>query len=294
LTLLSCRSNTALKTSIFIDRDKITIRQLSFYCPSLKNTPGDTPVYKLDSGESGAKLLIVAGTHGNEIAGIKAAEFFIKNVRVERGSVFVIPYLNKSGITGGNRLVLLKHQELPDPGLYIPPEGLSEYPGVEQRNINRSYPGTEHAGLAQKIAFAVMRLLINEQIDIAIDLHEAQPGSDLAWSIVANPKNVHIAALAVIDLDEKSIPMHLDKSPSNMDGLSHKEWGDRTGALSFLIETVNPAQASIPSRDKIRDPKYALERRVAIQLETIRLLVERCNEELNSPLVYSGIPEYSE
>ena len=248
----------------------------------------------LDSGKHGAGLLLVGGTHGNEIAGIRAAEVFTELARVERGRVFVIPRLNNSGVTAGTRLVRPEHQGRPDPDWYTPPESLARYAGMEQRNINRSYPGTEQAGLAQKIALAVMRLLVDEDIDIAIDMHEAEPSSNIAWTIVSNPKNVQVAALALLDLEEKDIPLHLDASPLNMDGLSHREWGDRTKALSFLIETVNPAQAARPSQAELNSPRYALEVRAAIQLETVMALVLRSNEVLSEPIIFSGIPEYSE
>jgi len=254
----------------------------------------------LDSGKPGAGLLLVGGAHGNEIAGIRAAEIFVNFARVEQGRVFVIPRLNNSGVSAGTRLVRPEHQGRPDPDWYTPPEGLTRYAGTEQRNINRSYPGTEQAGLAQKIALAVMMLLIDEDIDIAIDMHEAEPFSNIAWTIVSNPKNIEVAALAALDLEEKDIPFHLDVSPLNMDGLSHREWGDRTKALSFLIETANPAQAARTSQDELNAPQYALDRRAAIQLETVRALVSRSNEILFEPLIVSGlsgflgIPEYSQ
>ena len=241
--------------------------------------------------------MLVAGTHGNEIAGIRAAEIFVDSARVEKGRVFVIPRLNNSGVSAGARLVRPEHQGRPDPDWYTPPESTTRYAGMEQRNINRSYPGTEQAGLAQKIALAVMRLLVDENIDIAIDMHEAQPSSNLAWTLVSNPKNVQVAALVVLDLEEKGIPFHLDVSALNMDGLSHREWGDRTKALSFLIETVNPAQAANPSQDELDAPQYVLDRRAAIQLETVRTLVSRSNEVLFEPLIvsgFSGIAEYSQ
>jgi hypothetical protein len=276
------------------------VRRLSDYCPSLQNTPGDTDVYVLDSGKPGANLLLAAGTHGNEIAGIHAAEVFADFALVEKGRVLVIPRLNNSGVSAGTRLIPPEHQGRPDPDWYTPPESVTRYAGMEQRNINRSYPGTEQAGLAQKIALAVMRLLIDEDIDIAIDMHEAEPSSNIAWTIVSNPKNVQVGALAVLDLEEKGITMHLEVSPLNMDGLSHKEWGDRTKALSFLIETANPAQTAHPSPDELAAPLYALSKRAAIQLETVQTLVSRSNEVLFTPLIYSigeyqsGIPKYSQ
>ena len=295
LGFLSCLGNLAVPNPPVSGKGRIAaLRQLSDYCPSLKNTPGDTAVYVLNSGEPGANLLLAAGTHGNETAGIHAAEFFVELARVEKGCVFVIPRLNNPGVASGSRLVPVDYQGQSDPEQYTPPEGITIYAGMEQRNIDRSYPGTKHAGLAQKIALAVMNLLITENIEIAIDMHEAKPGSDLAWCIVSNPKNVSLAALAVLDLEEKGIRMHLDASPPNMDGLSHREWGNRTRAMAFLIETVNPAQADTPLPDEINNPQYTLSRRSAIHLETVRSLVSRCNEALSMPLVYSGIPDYSQ
>ena len=297
LLLLSCAGNFPANSRVnapSASDGNGAVRQLSEYCPSLKGTPGDTVIYVLDSGTPGANMLLVGGTHGNEIAGIQAAELFADLVRVESGRVFVIPRLNNSGVSAGIRLVQAEDQNQDDPDWYTPPEGSARYAGIEQRNINRSYPGTEQAGLTQKISLAVMNLLVRENIDIAIDMHEARPSSDLAWTIVSNPKNVHIAALAVLDLEEKDILMHLDVSPPEMDGLSHKEWGNRTQAMAFLIETVNPAQADNPSIDELNDPHYALNRRAAIHLETVRTIVSISNEALPLPLVFSGIPEYSQ
>ena len=295
LVFLSCVSNFAVqKASNSAGNGTAAVRRLSDYCTSLQNNPADTAVYVLDSGKSGANLLLVAGAHGNEIAGIRAAEFFAEHAQIERGRVFVIPRLNVSGVLAGARLVQPEIQGEPDPDVYIPPEGRTLYAGMEQRNINRSYPGTEYAGVTQKIALAVMQLLVSENIDIAIDMHEAGLSSNMAWTIVANPKNVQIAALAVLDLEEEGIPMHLEASAPDMDGLSHKEWGDRTRAMSFLIETANPAQDDAVLPDELNDSRYSLDRRVAIQLETIRLLAARCNEVLPAAFVYSGIGEYAQ
>ena len=50
-----------------------SVRMLSYYLLSLLNSPGDTAVYVLDSGAPGPNMLLVAGAHGAEIAGIRAA-----------------------------------------------------------------------------------------------------------------------------------------------------------------------------------------------------------------------------
>jgi hypothetical protein len=269
-----------------------SVRMLSHYLPSLLNSPGDTAVYVLDSGAPGPNMLLVAGAHGAEIAGIRAAEIFVEQALVETGKVFVIPHLNRPGIIAGTRLVPLEYQGRPDPEYFIPPGGATVFPGFEQRNINRAYPGCENMGLAQLIALAVMNILFSENIDIAIDLHEAGPSSALAWMIISHPDSVHIAANAILDLEEQGIILGLDVS-SKQSGLSHREWGDRTGAFAFLTETANPYQDPDPARFS-GNPAYFLERRVAIQLEMIRQLVANTNQFLPAPLVFSGIQEHRE
>jgi len=265
-----------------------TVRLLSYYLPSLLNSPGDTHVYVMDSGFPGASMLLVGGTHANETAGIRAAELFIEHARVEKGCVFVIPHLNGGAMETESRLVPLHLQGMPDADYYIPPRGETIYTGAEQRNINRSYPGSLDMGLSQLIALAVMELLILENIDIAIDMHEARPSSDLAWKIVANQKNMDIAIMAIFDLEDEGIVMGLEISPP-FDGFSHREWGNRTGALAFLTETANPAQENNPAliSGYVGNYRYDLEWRVYVQLKIVEAIVNRANEVLAMPLLFS-------
>ena len=296
LLFASCVSNTVVirirTVPVLSPRTGGSIIQLSHYLPSLLNSPGDTAVYVLDSGVEGPGMLIAAGVHGNEHGGIHAAEVFIEQAIVETGKVFVIPHLNKPGFLAGARYVPSDYQGVPDPDVYIPPEGRTRFDGYEQRNINRAYPGSDDMGLAQKIALAVMNLIYSENIAIAFDLHESPPASYLAWMIISNPKHTHIVAGAVLDLKAQGITMKKEVS-SNNSGLSHREWGDRTRTFAFLTETPNPLMASNPSL-YYDNPDYRFERRVLIQLESIRYLVANSNSYLPAPLIYSGIPKYSE
>lgn len=266
------------------------VKQLSYYLPALRGSPGDTPVYLLDSGNPGPSMLLVAGAHGREISGIYAAKFFVENARIESGRVFVIPYLNIIGVRNGVRLIPLQYQGRADPNRYVPPGGTTEFAGHEQRNINRAFPGSLDMGLAQKIALAVMNLLVYENIDIAIDMHEAPPTSPLAWMIISHPDNVHVAAMAALDMDDNGMPMRLDVSSGN-EGLSHWEWGNRTGAMAFLTETANPAQSANQLQEEWDNPLHRLDWRVKVQLEAIRLLVYHSNFELPLPLIYSMVSQ---
>jgi len=296
-------------------------RRLSDYVPGLKNGPGDSPVYLLDSGRPGATLLVVGGTHANEIAGMTAATLLVEKAVPAAGRMIVIPHLNSSGLSYvdaanpqpssirveaasgtrflayGARLVHPAHQGLSDPARYTLPDSEATLPGEEQRNINRAYPGQPDGPLAQKVAAAVMTIILDEKVALAVDMHEARPSSKLVWMIVANPKNVDLAVSAIFDLEDKDILMKLDQSSEEFCGLSHREWGDRSDALAFLVETVNPAQdpAAGAVLDHLGHPSFPLWKRVAVQLEALSALVANFNLSADAGTVeYSGAPGYGE
>src|SRR4030066_1031804 len=57
-------------------------------------TDYETPVYIIKTDYKEPTIMIVAGTHGNEKAGIKAAEYLKDNLHIERGTLIVIPKAN--------------------------------------------------------------------------------------------------------------------------------------------------------------------------------------------------------
>ncbi|MBN2873884.1 MAG: succinylglutamate desuccinylase/aspartoacylase family protein [Spirochaetales bacterium] len=294
---------------------------LSDYLPGLENSPGDSPVYVLDSGVPGATALVVAGTHANELAGMTAATLLVEKAVLTRGRLIVIPHLNSSGLSYvdrsnpqpswiridaasgtrffryGSRFVYPEHQGQRDPVRYTHPASSVSLAGAEQRNINRAYPGVVDGPLAQRVAAAVMAIIRVEGVDIAVDMHEARPSSKLVWMIVANPKNVDVAVNTIFDLEDKDILMKLDQSSEEFRGLSHREWGDHSDAMAFLIETVNPAQDpdAGPVTDHLRHPLFPLWKRVAVQLEALSGLVVNFNlvSEVGT-VEYQGVPVYED
>ena len=78
------------------------IRMLSDYFPKLKDTPGDTEVYVLEGKKPGGKVLVLGGTHPNEIASLLTAVVLIENAVMEEGTLFVIPRTSNSGFTHNN------------------------------------------------------------------------------------------------------------------------------------------------------------------------------------------------
>ena len=73
-------------------------RMLSATEPSLAGGPGDTPVFEL-AGAPGGTMLLLGGTHPQEIGGAMAAILMVENARVKRGRLIVVPQANRSGFT---------------------------------------------------------------------------------------------------------------------------------------------------------------------------------------------------
>ena len=277
------------------------VTQLSEWLPILQGTPGDTPVFVLEGREKGGTLVVVAGTHENELAGVFAATLLVEHARVAEGRLVVVPRANNSAVTWrdperpapdevvlaspsgprrfrfGARTTNPAHQGAPDPAFFRHAGGGAELPGVEARNLDRAYPGAPAGTLTERVAFAIVELLRREKAGLAFDLHEAGPASRLAWMVVAHPRGVELAASAVLDLDAEGLRMKLETSDDAFRGLSHREWGDATGALAFLVETPNPAQekgaASKGPIEQLDHPGLPLADRAAAHLRTLLAIV---------------------
>ncbi len=279
------------------------VKHLSDYLPSLANTPGETPVYVLEGKEKGGTVFVAAGTHGNEIAGIMAAIVLVERARIQKGRLIVVPHANNSAagyvdprrpspffvtlttpsgkrqFRYGSRLTKPEHQGAQDPGKYRHPQSTEELDGAEARNLDRAYPGKANGNLTERVAFAILQLIKKEAVDVAFDLHESGPDSRLAWMVVANPKNVDVAAMAVLNLDAAGITMKLEPSSDSFRGLSHREWGDATKAQAYLFETPNPGMGEkSESADLVNDTKFPLARRVGVQLSTFVAILDSYNE----------------
>jgi predicted deacylase len=277
-------------------------RMLSAWAPALAGTPGDTTVYVLDGKEPGATVFVIGGTHGNEIAGIMAAVVLVEHVRVQAGRLIVIPHANNSAITDedperpgpeyitlttpsgerrfryGSRRTKPSHQGAPDSQKYLHPKSAEELPGTEARNLNRAYPGVANGTLTQRMAYAILQVIKDERATLAFDFHEAGPESRLAWMVVANPKNIDVAAAAVLDLEAQGLSMKLEPSSETFRGLSHREWGDASSAMAFLFETPSPSMVNdTKGVDFVNDAKLPLGRRVGGQLASFAAVLAAYN-----------------
>jgi hypothetical protein len=258
--------------------------KLSEYFPQLADSPGDTDVYCFEGNEEGGKLLLLGGTHPNEPAGFITAVLLLENITVSRGKIFIVPQANLSAFTHndpfegnpqmfsletpgglrwfrfGSRLTNPIHQ-WPDPTLFTNAAGQA-LSGAEVRNLNRSYPGKEKGHLTEKIAFGIVQLIIKEDIDLSIDLHEAAPEYPVVNAIVFHENSAELAAIASMELQMEGIEIRMEASPPSLRGLSHREWGDFTDSMAILLETANASHGRLKGRPtealivEGKDPNY--------------------------------------
>ncbi len=249
------------------------VEQLSKYCEGLKGTMADTHVFWLEGKEEGGKMLLMANTHSNEPAAGLTALIFLENAVVEKGTLIIIPQFNNSGSRGtrpgdgyplyfeiptewgakkfrmGNRDAAPLDQ-WPDPDVYIhyPDKQLLSY--LDIRNTNRTWPGRPNGTLMEKVTFAAMEILRNENVDLALDVHGAETMFPVTNCIVAPEKSVRIATMATLTVKAtEGFDNHVEPSPQGFRGLSHREIADYSDTLPFLLE------APIPFLDQPTGPK---------------------------------------
>ncbi len=236
------------------------LRALSDYFPGLRNSRGDTEVFLLEGTEPGATMLILGGTHPNEPAGFITALCLIENCSVKQGRMIILPRANHSGFTTndpqeanpqqftiktrsgdrwfryGSRATNVIDQ-WPDPEVYLHYPSGQKLSGNETRNLNRAYPGRPNGSLTERVAYAIIQLMQQEQVDLAIDLHEASLEYPVINAIVAHPLAFELAGEAVLNLQLQGLNYNLelrwDGVPSVADALRMlKKQVDRTPALS--------------------------------------------------------------
>ncbi len=107
----------------------------------------EIPIYVFNGKEEGPTILLQAGLHGDEVNGIELVrKMLVKNYfNIKRGCVIVVPLLNVFGFLHFSR-------------------------DVHGKDVNRSFPGSKMGSLASRIAYVLMREIVNN-IDFGIDIH---------------------------------------------------------------------------------------------------------------------------
>jgi len=249
------------------------VAKLSDYCEGLKGTAADTNVFFMEGKEEGGKMIIIANTHSNEPAAALTAFLFVENAIVDKGTFIVIPQFNNSGgrntragdgyplyfnipTPWGDKKFRMGNRDAspldqwPDPDVYVhyPDRQLLSY--LDIRNTNRTWPGRPEGPLMEKVTYAAMQIMREEQVDMALDIHGAETMFPVTNCIVAPDKSMKIATMASLTVKAKEgFDNHVEPSPTGFRGLSHREIGDYADTLPFLVE------APIPFLDQPTGPK---------------------------------------
>jgi predicted deacylase len=249
------------------------VTMLSDYCSGLKGTMADTHVFFLEGKEPGGKMLILANTHSNEPASLLAALIFLENAELEKGTLIIIPQFNNSAgrntrpgdgyplyfeiqTSWGAKKFRMGNRDAspldqwPDPDVYVhyPDKQLLSF--LDIRNTNRTWPGRPNGALMEKVTYAAMELMRTEKVDMAVDIHGAETMFPVTNCIVAPEKAMRIATMTSLTLKAREgFDNHVEPSPSGFRGLSHREIGDFSDTLPFLLE------APLPFLDQPTGPK---------------------------------------
>jgi len=253
-----------LKEPVVLGPGVVQVNKLSAYFPKIKGSINDANVYILKGSEPGGTILILGGSHPEEPAGRLMGWIFVENAIVEKGTVIVILSANRSGTTvtrlggayppdysipteWGEQTFRMGDRwsnpldQWPDPEVYIHYPSGQELAYVDVRNLNRTWPGRTNGTLTEKTCFAMTQLIKDEGVDIVFDLHEAELQYPVISVIVAHEKGQDLAAMASMMISgTEDFSMGVENSPEALRGLSHREIGDHTDAISLLLEAPEP------------------------------------------------------
>ena len=241
------------------------VKKLSDYSDTIKGSANDANVYIFDSGKEGGTFLIFGGTHAEEPACNLTALLFTENLKVTQGRVIVINRINVSGSLAtrmGEAYPRFYHIETPwgeqkfrfgdrcsspldswpDPEVYIHYPSRQNLANVDIRNTNRAWPGRKDGLVAERTTYAVMELIRKENVDLTLDLHEAELEYPVENTIVTHEKGNEVAAMTSMLLSSNvfDVPIGMEFSPKELHGLSHREIGDASDAASYLVEVAEP------------------------------------------------------
>jgi hypothetical protein len=332
------------KEPVVLGPSVASVKKLGDYFAGVKGTVNDANVYMLEGKEPGGTFLILGGTHPEEPAGRLACWLLIENAVLEKGRLLVVPTANRSASTvtrlggayprdftiptpwGGQKFRMGDRwsnplDQWPDPEVYIHYPSRQQLAYMDIRNLNRAFPGRPGGTLTERTCFAITELIRREKVDVVIDLHEAELQYPVISVIVAHQKGLDLAALASIVISsEEGFAIGVEASPPALRGLSHRELGDHTDALSLLLEAPEPFLDATRGRtdrallltgrdefvvragkhgllfEKIDEKGWPIDVRVGRHTSTLLRLFEVWSEnEPDRPVtVREGVPHYSE
>lgn len=239
------------------------VKKLSDYFPPLKDSVNDCSLYVLEGREPGGTFLVLGGSHPEEPSARLAAWILAENGTVSRGRLIVVPSANRSGTmvtrpggaypasytiptAYGGRTFRVGDRwaspldQWPDPEVFIHYPSKQNLAYMDVRNFNRAWPGRPDGTLIEKTCHAFIEMIRREKIDVVIDLHEAELQYPVISTIVAHQRGADLASMAAMVISGEEFKIGVEYSPKALRGLSHREIGDATDAVSLLLETPEP------------------------------------------------------
>ena len=318
------------------------VRTLGDYFQGVRGTVNDCNVYILEGPEPGATVFVMGGTHPEEPAARLAAWLLVENGVMEAGRLIVALSGNRSATTvtrvggayppdfsiptdWGERTFRLGDRwanpldQWPDPEVYIHYPSGQYLAYVDIRNLNRAWPGRPDGTLTERTTYAFMELIRQEGVDLFLDLHEAELQYPVISTIVAHDTGEDLAAFVSMMLSDMEFKMGMEYSPPSLHGLSHREVGDHSDAVSLLFEAPEPfldATRGKTTREQLLTGKdefvvkageagllfesidengWPVDVRVGRHTSTILMTLESWTD-LNpdQPLRMTGVPRYEE
>ncbi|MCK5146410.1 succinylglutamate desuccinylase/aspartoacylase family protein [bacterium] len=336
-------SHRHLKEAVVLGPGVTDVVKLGDYFDGIAGSINDCNLYILDSGNPGATILILGGSHPEEPASRLAAWLFVENGLMTEGRMIVALSANRSASTvtrlsgaypsdftiltkwGGRKFRMGDRwssplDQWPDPEVYIHSPSGQELAYVDIRNFNRCWPGRANGTITERACFAFMEMIRKEKVDLVIDLHEAELQYPVISTIVAHERGEELATFVSMMLpDMEGFNMGMEFSPKALHGLSHREIGDFSDAVSLLFEAPEPFLDATRGRttreqlltgidefvvkagkagllfEKIDEKGWHIDVRIGRHTSAILQTMESWTEIMpDRPLSCEGVPRYAE
>ena len=261
---ISFYNSRHLKEPVVLGPGVTKVKKLSEYFPGIKGTANDCNIYFLEGKKPGATMFVLGGSHPEEPGGRLVTWILAENAVMEQGTLIVALSASRSATTvtrlsgaypadftiptewGGQKFRMGDRyanplDQWPDPEVYIHYPSRQPLAYLDIRNLNRSWPGRPNGTLTEKTCFAFMEMIRNEKVDIVVDLHEAELQYPVISTIVTHEKGRELATMVSMMLtDNEGFKIGTEFSPKTLHGLTHREVGDFSNAISLLIEAPEP------------------------------------------------------
>ena len=320
------------------------VKKLSDFSPVIAGTVNDCNVYILDSGVPGGTAFLIGGTHPEEPASNLSSQLFVENAVVKQGRLIVVNRANTSAsqITRngeayprfysvqtpwGEKVWRMGDRctnaldSWPDPEVYVHYPSGQNLAYMDIRNFNRTWPGRPDGLITERTNFAMMEMIRNEKVDIVLDYHEAELEYPVENTIVTHEKGQAVAAMTSMMLTSAvfPVPIGMEFSPTALHGLSHREIGDHSDAMSLLAEVAEPMldrirgvtdeELLMSGRDRfvmkagehkllyapIDESGWPIDIRVGRHVTTFMTALDVFNQiDPSKAVVISGVPSYQE